>query len=355
MRLLVLYSRMADYFYQGLCRAVREHGVEALVVCQRPAASAPFQFEDIPGLRLVYRDTYDADSLQQLYESFQPERMYAAGWSDGAYRALMRKARRSGVPVLMGMDNLWAGSARQRLASWLGRWYLPKLTDICWVPGLPQFAYAQRLGFPPERIRTGLYCAHGAPFEAASQLRAEPMPRVLLFVGRLVAYKNPVLLARQFAEARAATGSDWQLWIAGDGPLMGELEALQRQHSGAIRLLGFTPPQALPALFSKAGAFCLPSHREHWGVVVHEAACAGLPILSTHSCGASSAFLFHGFNGWKFDSQRPEELRRSLEALMLLDGEQLRLYGQRSQMLSRACSPEQFVAVLTESLQVNEC
>jgi glycosyltransferase involved in cell wall biosynthesis len=353
MRLLVLYSRMADYFYQGLCRAVHEHGLEVLVVCQRPAESTPFQFEEIPGLRLVYRDAYDAYSLQQLYESYQPERVYAAGWSDEAYRGLMRRARRAGVKVLMGMDNLWTGSARQRVGSWLGHWYLPQLADICWVPGLPQFAYALRLGFSPERIRTGLYCAHGAPFEAAALQRDVPMPRVLLFVGRLVAYKNPVSLARQFAEAREAAGSDWQLWMAGDGPLMGELKALQRQHSGAIKLLGFTPPQALPSLFAQAGAFCLPSHREHWGVVVHEAACAGLPILSTTSCGASSAFLFHGFNGWKFDSQRPEELQRALEALLQLDGDQLRLYGERSLVLSRAFSPEQFAAVLTEPLQAS--
>jgi glycosyltransferase involved in cell wall biosynthesis len=264
----------------------------------------------------------------------------------------MRAARRAGVPVLMGMDNYWKGTPRQWVARCLGRWRLPRLADICWVPGLPQFAYALQLGFPPERIRTGLYCAHGEPFAAAALQRPEPMPRVLLFAGRLVPYKNPVLLARQFVEARTATGSDWQLWMAGDGPLMSELESLRRQHPDSIRLLGFTPPKELPALFAQDGAFCLPSHGEHWGVVVHEAACAGLPILSTNHCGASSAFLFPGFNGWKFDSRRAEELRGALEALMQLEAAQLRLFGLRSQALSQTFSPEQFVAVLTESLPI---
>lgn len=348
MRILVLYSRMADYFYQGLRLAVAEFGADILVVCQQPVSTAPFQFEALPQLQFVHREELDKTALHQLMQHFKPERIYLAGWNDTGYRSLALKAKKLKIPVILGMDNYWKGGWKQRLGTLLLPYLLPRIADRCWVPGPPQFAYALRLGFKGDQIRTGLYAALREPFEQAAASRSQPMPTVLLFVGRLVAYKNPLQLAVHFLQARQRTQSNWQLWIAGDGPEMEAIQALGNQD--AIRLLGFTQPKDLPGLFAQAGAFCLPSHQEHWGVVVHEAACAGLPILSTHSTGASSVFLYQGFNGWKFDSQKPKELQQALVELMETNAEKRRQFGQRSAVLSRAYSLEQFVAVLTEPM-----
>ena len=37
---------------------------------------------------------------------------------------------------------------------------------------------------------------------------------------------------------------------------------------------------------------------EPWGVVIHEAAAAGLPIIASHLCGATTAYVRDGVNGF---------------------------------------------------------
>ena len=53
---------------------------------------------------------------------------------------------------------------------------------------------------------------------------------------------------------------------------------------------------------SEAGVFILPSNYEAWGVVVHEAVQAGLPVISTYQTGACSMFVHSGVNGGLFQA-----------------------------------------------------
>jgi glycosyltransferase involved in cell wall biosynthesis len=48
----------------------------------------------------------------------------------------------------------------------------------------------------------------------------------------------------------------------------------------------------------KSGCLVLPSLFENWGVVIHEACAAGLPIIATYICGATANYLRDGVNGY---------------------------------------------------------
>ncbi len=54
----------------------------------------------------------------------------------------------------------------------------------------------------------------------------------------------------------------------------------------------------------KSGCFILPSIFEPWAVVIHEFACAGLPIIATEVCGATPHFVINGFNGLSIKSKK---------------------------------------------------
>ena len=45
--------------------------------------------------------------------------------------------------------------------------------------------------------------------------------------------------------------------------------------------------EELPALYSSASAFVLPSSFEPWGLVVNEAMAAGLPVAVSEECGCA--------------------------------------------------------------------
>ena len=114
------------------------------------------------------------------------------------------------------------------------------------------------------------------------------MPRRFLFVGRYVPEKNLALLVEAYRLYRDQVGDPWPLDCVGMGP-EGHLLANQP----GITDCGFCDPDALPSVYGNHGVFVLPSQHEPWGVVLAEAAGAGLPILCTDACGAYHE-LIHG-------------------------------------------------------------
>ena len=56
----------------------------------------------------------------------------------------------------------------------------------------------------------------------------------------------------------------------------------------------------------------MPSNFEPWGVVVHEMAAAGLPLLITEATGAASTFVENGGNGFIYKENSKSELSNFL-------------------------------------------
>ena len=85
-----------------------------------------------------------------------------------------------------------------------------------------------------------------------------------------------------------------------------------------VTMHGFLQPPQLAALMRQVSCFVLTSHIEPYGVVVHEAAVAGLPVLCTDFAGATAGLLQDSYNGWivaSGDVQRWAEAMARLAAL----------------------------------------
>ena len=94
-------------------------------------------------------------------------------------------------------------------------------------------------------------------------------------------------------------------------------------------------PNELAENIKEAGIFCLPSYKEAWGVVIHEYAAAGLPLITSDRCGASTAFLRNGYNGYTFRTGDLGELKKVLLLMMNKTSSELLEMGQRSNELSK--------------------
>ncbi len=136
---------------------------------------------------------------------------------------------------------------------------------------------------------------------ARREWRIGSMP-VVLFLGRLLAFKAPEVLVEAFAIVRREIPSF--LLIAGDGPRR-ELLLRQAQRLGLtdFRITGSEVhgDRQKDLLYSLAGIFVLPSRMgriaEPWGLVLNEAASAGLPIVTTDGVGASPDLIRDGETG----------------------------------------------------------
>jgi glycosyltransferase involved in cell wall biosynthesis len=88
----------------------------------------------------------------------------------------------------------------------------------------------------------------------------------------------------------------------------------------------------------------LPSWVDHWGVVIHEAACAGLPILASRTCAAAAHLVRDGYNGFTFAPQDAPALCRLMQ--FLSDETQAVRLGQNSLPMSYQFDPKLWAQTL---------
>ena len=347
MEFLFLCAAPAGY-WQHCVHTLAEIVPDARITCvvwELPTHS-PFAFETHPRVRIIERKSLDRAGLVRLADELRPAIVYVAGWFDPGYRHVCRRLRRS-VPVVMGCDNLWEGTFRQRAMAWLGAPMVRGFASHVWVPGMHQYEYARRLGFPAHRILSRLYSAANEQFDTIAAERSKRPPSdTILFVGSMWPSKGVHELVAAFRQLEDRFPS-WRLRMVGGGDLVERY----RGASPRIEVLGFQQPAQLPELFRDAGAFCLPSHAEHWGVVVHEACCAGLPIITADNCGAAVALVHDGYNGFLCRPRSVGSLRDALERLMVMPVERRVEFGLRSHELSRQITPRLWVAKLLSVLR----
>ena len=194
-----------------------------------------------------------------------------------------------------------------------------------------------------------MYSADYAKFTAIYKknraTKKESFPHVFIYVGRYYEFKGIKDLWQSFIELKNETKNDWQLWCLGTG----DLDAEFPQHS-AVKNFGFVQPKELEDIVKKAGVFVLPSYYEPWGVVVHEYAAAGFPLICSKAVGATTAFLKNNKNGYIFETKSKEELKKALYKIMQKTDAELFEMGEQSQRISSKITPEKWADTLTSMM-----
>lgn len=153
-----------------------------------------------------------------------------------------------------------------------------------------------------------------APYLAAEAPARRPDPPVIVFLGRLVAYKGLEVLLR------AAAGLAARIHIIGDGRERPALErlAIQLGLGDKVQFLGHLPDAELPARLAAADIFVLPSRTqaETFGVAQVEAMAAGLPVVNTALATGTDWVSIHGVTGLTVTPGDPVALAAALHRLL---------------------------------------
>lgn len=335
MTILFLYTELASYFLAGINELIKK-GHSVHIVRWPVNKEAPFRFDFPDGLTIHERDEYNNHQLTELARTINPGIIISSGWVDKGYLKVCREFKGK-VPTVMSMDNQWHGTPRQHLMRLAAPWKLLRSYSHAWVPGSPQKAYALKLGFKEAKISEGFYSADVKLFSpaASDRTKAEPYPRKLVYVGRYVHQKGLDLLFPAFMELQKEWPNDWELWCAGTGELFD-----QRPEHPKIKHLGFLQPEELKLKLKETGVFVLPSRFEPWGVVVHEMAAAGFPMVCSNAIGGTTRFLEEGKNGFLFENENKESLKKALKKMMSMNDEELRKMATRSHELGVGYDPE---------------
>jgi glycosyltransferase involved in cell wall biosynthesis len=232
------------------------------------------------------------------------------GYNDLTRLLLIRWAHRRKIPLLLAGDSNIFSDAR------LSAFVRPiKRTYLRWV--LKSIAGLMPMG-TCGRAFFRIYRDHDLPeflfpyepdYEALArtspslvrQFQGEhgldPRRKRFLVCGRLADVKR-VDVAIDAFERVAYSLPDWDLVIAGDGPLREDLETrVPPDLRSRVKFLGFLQFEQTAACYRACQVLVHTSEFEPWGLVINEAVACGLAVIATAVTGAAVELVSHRRNG----------------------------------------------------------
>jgi glycosyltransferase involved in cell wall biosynthesis len=342
--ILVLYTELAYYTLKCFSELALVYDVKIHILKLPINKSAPFEFENLhQNITLYDSEEFTLLKLEELYESIKPNLVYCAGWTNKMYLKFCKRNKKK-CPILLGFDTPWIGSLKQILGSFYAKLTFKKYFDYAFVPGNSQAILAEKMGFDNNNIVLGAYSADVELFNSNRDVNFEKQ-KVLIFVGRYSLEKGIKDLCDVFIELIDDNEIEkWELWCVGKG------ELLIPKHKN-IKDFGFKQPKELSLLMQNATVFVLPSTYEPWGVVVHEFASAGFPLICSEKVGSTEVFLRELENGFYFKAGNKKDLKEKLNTICNLNNNDLIRMGEKSKAFSKKISPQSWAASLYKLLK----
>lgn len=286
--------------------------------------------------------------LRSLLEQLDPKVVVIGGYAQRAARDVMAWCRERGVGYCLRSDSsIWTDRHKGWAKYAVRRLRLPRrvrAAQSCLLSGEFNRDFWRRYGMTPEQEGWWPQWIDYDHFAAARDVEATERQSLLaahkitthpnfLYVGRLIRLKN----LDRICDGLLGCGNDVGLIAVGGGPE----EAMLRERYGAslegrLHLVGSVEPAALPQWYAAGDALVLASGaRENWGLVLNEAATAGLPILCHQHVGAAGDLLEDGRNGVALRDNGPEAWREAMRTASA-DPDRLIAMGHESAQIADA-------------------
>jgi glycosyltransferase involved in cell wall biosynthesis len=259
---------------------------------------------------------------------FAPDAIGVGGWNQPAFVRALAYAKAHRVPIVSWVESTARDERGGRAPLELAKRALVRAYDGFFVPGQASFEYVRSFGVDPDRIALAPNAVDAARF-AGPREPGDGTVR-FLYVGRLDPEKGLDVLLRAF------DGVPGELVFVGSGAAEEELRA---RASGRVVFTGPLPRDEVARWYRRADAFVLPSRSEPWGMVLNEAATAGLPLVATEGVGAARELLEDGVNGFRVPVGDERALADALRRLAE-DAAFRTAAGARSRELAARLTPE---------------
>jgi glycosyltransferase involved in cell wall biosynthesis len=258
--------------------------------------------------------------------SFRPDAVAVGGWNQPAFWLALAYCRLRRIPLLVWIESTARDARSEARPLALARAAMVRGASGAYVPGTASAEYARSLGV--ELVQIAPNAVDASIFEQAAVDRSGRPGCSFLYAGRLDPEKGLDTLLAAFRDVPGV------LVLVGGGSDEASLRAAADER---VRFEGPKDRDDLVAYYRDADVFVLPSHSEPWGMVLNEAAAAGLPLVATEEAGASHD-LIDG-NGLRVPAGDVDALRDAMSRLAA-DPELRAEYGARSREVARRFVPD---------------
>ncbi|MBS1645892.1 MAG: glycosyltransferase [Bacteroidetes bacterium] len=334
--IVFLYTEIAPYFLACCNALASQHDASVHIIRYPVNEEAPFVFSTQQKIHLYNRKNYDLLSLLSLLKKINPSIIVCSGWIDKEYLQVCKSYFKK-IPTVLTLDTHWRGDFKQHIAVLLSPFFIKNKFSHAWVPGTAQKKYAKKLGFKEEKITLNFYSCDWTYFSSLEKKitpkKQQNFPKRFIYTGRYYDFKGLGELWNAFIELQKETPNEWELWCIGTG-------TLQPAEHPKIKHYGFVQPCDFLPYVQQTGVFVMPSLFEPWGVVLHEFATMGYPLIASDKVGASEAFLQENKNGFIFEAGNVFSLKEKMKTIIQMPPEQLLLMGEYSKQAAQKITPE---------------
>jgi len=339
---MFLYTELAAY-NQACFNTAIKRGNDIYIIRYPINSEAPYDFNNKLTSVKLRTDFDTADSIITHIREISPDIIIVSGWKDKGYLKVASYFYNK-IPTVLAFDNKWKGNIKQQLSRLLSSKLLLNKFSHAWVPGKKQEQFALKLGFSPNKIIKYFY---SCDYENYSNIYNETLkaktynyPKVFLFIGRYIKSKGIFELWKAFVELcdNNNNNNNWKLICVGTGE-----DWENRTIHKNISHLNFVQAKDMLDVYKKSGVYVMPSLSEPWGVSLHEAASAGLPVITTKNVGASEIFLKENINGFSIKAGSSKEILKAMIKFTKMNDEQLLQMSKESVNLSKKITPDIWV------------
>lgn len=265
-------------------------------------------------------------AIRDALGNFRPDVVMITAYSKLFWVDVLRWVFSEQIPLVIRSEASDVAGLRSPFKSWLRDrilGFLYRRTAAFAVIGSEARKHYNRLNVSEKLQFSSPYCVDSELFErqfeqlrdSRDQFRAdmhiEPDGMVLIFSGKLVERKDPMIILSAIARLEVSVLAKIHLVVAGDGPLRAEFVHVAENLLGhRFHYLGFMNQMEISKAYIIADLLVLPSRpgwHETWGLVVNEAMQFGCCAIVSQSVGCHSD-LIDSDTGTVFTSGDVEEL-----------------------------------------------
>lgn len=329
--LIFVYTSLPGYMFNCIEKLAAETKHKIILVETTHNKNYPIKFSS------SLFEVLNISDFKKFIQNILPGdilKVFITGWVNNTIKQMADYFYKNKVKLVLLSDQPLKKNLRQRIGKNFIQPYLNKFENVI-VPGKAGYDLMLYYGVDKEKIRTGLYTATNNIFNEAIVLRdaRTDYPKVFLFDGQFIKRKGVEFLIKEYLDYLKLAKDPWELVMVGKGDLENIIPY-------SIKNLGFIHQERLGEVYANAGCFILPSHEDHWGVVIHQAACAGLPLLISPYCGSHFELFKENINGFFINPFEKGSLTQAMSKIESLEAVKLKEMGSYSLEFSKVFSVE---------------
>ncbi len=262
--------------------------------------------------------------IPKLLDQEKPDVIIHGGWAWlSAWTSLWWCKKNNAKFILWSGSTVYENSWRRTLTKPIVK-YLIKKSDGFLSYGTRATEYLISLGASKEKIYP-LYNTVDIDFFLQNAVKLQPHKEeikkkygiktkyVLLFVGQLIKRKGVYEILNGFTEFQKIH-PEISLVFAGSWQEQKNMEKIiQEQGIKNVFFPWFFQNDAISGFYTMADIFTLPSEEEVWGLVINEAMCFGLPVITAYQVGAWVDLVQEWKNGYIMKENSAREFEKWLE------------------------------------------